>query len=339
MTDAEQQSARGRQLQDKIDEIAAKAGDVQDIIADTQNQIKAFASDSYKFDALKEGFGALRDIGTGLIGVMDMLGVEFGDNNAMLKTMATTYSVFNAAVAVTNALQKDGAIYQGVVRMQRWLSTMATTANTAAETANTTAVGANTAGKVVNTAATAANTIATKAATVAMSAFNAVCAMNPYVLIAMAAAGAAVAIYSFASASAEATEKEKEANKEAEKAAKLREEQAQKLKQIEENYYNSVGQKAAELKMKYDKLRDAWLKLKTAKEKGQFIKDRKKDFDDFGASIDDIKKAELFFVGLTDKVVQAFLLRARAAALAARQEEKLKEYYARLEAHETKFHN
>ena len=39
MSQAEQQSARGRELQKKIDEVAERAGNVKDIMADTQRQI------------------------------------------------------------------------------------------------------------------------------------------------------------------------------------------------------------------------------------------------------------------------------------------------------------
>lgn len=72
-------------------------------------------------------------------------------------------------------------------------------------------------------------------------------------------------------------------------------------------------------------LQQEWKNLKTTAEKNQWIKDNKSEFDKFGIAVNDVTDAENIFVNNTEAVINAFRLRAKAAAaqkLAAEQYEK-----------------
>lgn len=81
-----------------------------------------------------------------------------------------------------------------------------------------------------------------------------------------------------------------------------------------------VGQNIAE----YKKLQLEWNKLRTTKEKNQFIKDNTSEFDKLGIAVNNVSEAEERFVSKTADVIKALTLRAKAAAaqkLAAEQYE------------------
>lgn len=72
-------------------------------------------------------------------------------------------------------------------------------------------------------------------------------------------------------------------------------------------------------------LQQEWKNLKTTAEKNQWIKDNKSEFDKLGIAFNDVTDAENIFVNNTEAVVNALMLRAKAAAaqkLAAEQYEK-----------------
>ena len=77
-----------------------------------------------------------------------------------------------------------------------------------------------------------------------------------------------------------------------------------------ENTNDSYGQNVVSLK----KLSDEWKKLTSDKEKLQFIRDNKTEFDKLDVSIRNVYDAENLLVDNTDRMVNALKARARAAA-------------------------
>lgn len=77
--------------------------------------------------------------------------------------------------------------------------------------------------------------------------------------------------------------------------------------------------------VKLKELADGWKKLRTEAEKLDFIKDHTKDFEDFGLAVKSINDADSLFVKKTAEVVDAFKLRAKAAAARSLAEEKYQE--------------
>ena len=85
-----------------------------------------------------------------------------------MEALTKTFTVFNAIIGITNALQKQSALMVGINAVKSWaanrakaaeattteLANAATTQNTAAEAANAVASGADAASKTLATAAT-----------------------------------------------------------------------------------------------------------------------------------------------------------------------------------------
>lgn len=237
MSAEERNSPLGQQLAQQLQEAKAKAADLTDTIGDLRQEITAQSSDTLFSSGIAQGVGVVRDALSAYIAVTGMAGGSTKELEQVVKDVAQVMLTLNAVIGITNALQKQSTLMKVADTIKTWAQGRAEafraavkTAESAAVTAGTGAEGANTAAKGVNTAATVANTVATKAAIVAQKAFNAVAAMNPYVLIAMAIAGASVAMYSFISASHKATEEMDKQKKKAEE-----------LKAAQEKLQNRLG--------------------------------------------------------------------------------------------------
>lgn len=88
-----------------------------------------------------------------------------------------------------------------------------------------------------------------------------------------------------------------------------------------EDTNNSYGNNIVKLKQ----LQQEWKNLETTAKKDQWIKDNKSNFDQLGVSVNNVADAENVFVDNTEAVINAFKLRAKAAAaqkLAADEYEK-----------------
>lgn len=80
-------------------------------------------------------------------------------------------------------------------------------------------------------------------------------------------------------------------------------------KELEETNGN-YGDNIVSLKQ----LQQEWKNLKTTAEKNQWIKDNKSEFDKLGIAVNDVTDAENIFVNNTEAVINALMLRAKAAA-------------------------
>ncbi len=166
MSDADKNSEIGKATLQRINELTKKAGEYKDAVMDAQQAIKVLASDTANWDAAKQGIQALSGALQGIVSV-GVLGQKSTDD--LVKVIAKLQAVekgFNGVIAVTNALQKQSALMQGVMRIQTAALTKATTMQTGA----------------------------TVAQTVAQKALNAVAKANPYVLLASAVLAVAAAV-------------------------------------------------------------------------------------------------------------------------------------------------
>ena len=142
----------------------------------------------------------------------------------------------------------------------------------------------------------------TVAATIAQKAFNAVAKANPYVLLAGAIISVVGALALFAKAS---------------KKSAAEEEALQRKEEEARTYREKYNETLSETIMQYKNLQHEYLRLKSEKEKTQWIQDNTDKFHALGLEINNIKDADNVFCNNTGAVVQAFHLRAQAAAYAA----------------------
>lgn len=301
MSDAEQNSAKGQAMAQKLAELRERAAFLKDAIGDARSEITQLSSDTVYWDGLSQGIGLAKsslEAFVSLTGFADESSEEFKNTIATLTKIETG---FNAVIAITNALQKNSALMTAIAAVKTAAATAATKLNTAA--------------KVTNTAATVANTNATKSATVAQAAFNLVAKANPYVLLATALITVGAAIYGFIKYTNEATEAEKRAQKEAEALKKKQEE----LRKRQDELSSSAGK----VKASFWSLQAQWKSLKTEADKKKWIEDNKSAFSSLGITVNQVKTAEDIFVNNTDAVVNALIARAVAAKKAEQAAEDL----------------
>ena len=229
LTDAEKQTAQGRELARHIDELTEKAGELNDAIVDTSQAVTNAASDTRGFDQLAGGMQLVVD-GFGLATAgAQALGLSEADLIEVQTRLQTALVASNALTSMQVNLQGQSALMQGV-------NTIQTNAAATAETIRTWAVGRG--------------VIATKAATVAQAAFNAVAKANPYVLLAMAIVTVVGALYALA-----------KGNDAAKKAEEERQAQLERTKEINGEIARSIGESAGSQIAAYNKLLRAWIVL------------------------------------------------------------------------------
>ena len=281
LSKAEQESANGKALQRQLHDTMEEAARLKDIAGDAAQQIKAMASDTAGLDAFKELLDIGKDAATAYAGAIAKL---TGDEKALKDVIATVTMVqggFNAAIKTMNALQKQSSLMNGI----RIIQTKAAAAAIKLETS------------------------ATKGATIAQRAFTAVAKANPYVLLATVAIAAATAIGTYMVATRKSREEEEK--------SKLSKEQ---LKKAQEAYNNTFTSTATNLIVKYRQLQVEWSKLKSSQEQATFIKDRAKDFEEYGKKIKTVNDANKLLVDDAKAVEQTLFARAQAAAYAAQAE-------------------
>ncbi|MCR5366535.1 MAG: hypothetical protein K6E67_10385 [Prevotella sp.] len=289
LTDEEKNTPFGQALSSSIDKLTQRASVVKDAMADVEQSIKGAASDTRTFDQLAQGMSVATASFQGLTGAGELLGIEMGNDVAVIAKLQSAMAVTNSLTTIQNALQKESALMMGI---------------SAAQTK----------------AAAVAQTLLAKNTALAIAAgraFNLVAKANPIGLLVTGIGLAAGALTIFSGKSKEAEEAEKkmaEAAKEAEEAEKSYREEIEKLRTSTE----------AKLYSTFVKLQASWDKLQTTAEKTQWIKDNASAFNELGVSIKSISDAEDVLVNNTQAMVEAIQLRARAAVL-TRQIEKLLE--------------
>lgn len=278
--------------------MAIEAGSYKDAISDAAAQVRTLSTDHLYLDTAAAGLSAITGLAQTAAGAYTLLGGSENDAQKITATLVSIQSVYNGIQAITNALNKDGALMQGLKAIQTKLATSAIVSQTAA----------------------------TKGATIAQKAFNLACKANPYILLATAVAAAGAALYSFATNAKEAEAMEQRII-----------EQTQKAADEWDNYTDTVANNGGKQLATYSALKTEWKTLRTEQEKNDFIRNNASEFSNLGVEIDNVSDAENFLNTNTSKIVEAFTLRAQAAAHAAEAARLYGEYLKASENLQSKF--
>lgn len=297
-------------------------GRLQDIQGDIAQQGNILANDEAKYQGIIQGLSGLAGGFSAATGAISLFA---GENENLQKIMTKVQSVMAIAMgmqSVAQTLNKDSAFqlvtlnglkesWAGIVEK----ATVAETAETAATVADTTAQQAQTAATTQNTVAQGANTVATGAQTAAATAgtvanftlagaFRAVgLAIKSIPVFGWILAGISALIALVAHFSNKAREAKKA--------------QEEFTKAMIEGAYKPIG-KIEELSAKYTALGD------NIKEKEQFIKDNKKEFDELGVSVTSVRDAENLLIKNKDAFVAAQIAKAKAMVYTQQATEKIK---------------
>lgn len=304
LSDEERATAEGKALQRHIEELTEQAGILRDAMGDTTAAINNAASDTRGFDQFAGAIQlAIDGFGLATAGA-EMFGVSQEDLVEAQTKLQAALVASNALSSIQNNLQKQSALMQGIGIIQ----------TKAAATAET-----------IKTAAQGRGVIVTKAATIAQAAFNAVAKANPYVLLAMACVTVVGALYAFAKGS-----------KEAKKAEEERQAQAEKMKQQQEEFAQSVIDSAGQQIASFLKLKRAWENLGDSfDKKKKFITDTKDEWRKLGKEIDNVNDMEKIFRDHTKDMMSAIIIRAELKAYETRIQQVADEMVASVERNKT----
>jgi DNA repair exonuclease SbcCD ATPase subunit len=289
----EKKSQFGREMKTRLDAAKKSTADLIDLQGDLQQELKNLASDTKTFNMMSEGLGTVADIASGAMGAIAMFTGNAEDAQRAVVAFTTAQSVLGAVTKIQNALQMQSNTMMAITTIQDKAAAAAANMKAAAE------------GRGV---------IATKAATAAQAAFNAVANANPYVLLAMAITGVIAALGAFIMWSNKSEQQQERENKAKEKA-----------KSINDAYYNTLNDSIADTMTSYTRLQSEWKSLSSESEKNQWIQDNKDKFHELGIEINTIQDAENVLVTNTEAVKEAFMERAKAAAMAAKAAELYKQ--------------
>lgn len=293
LTKEQQNSDVGKATLQRIQELTQKAGEYRDVVADAQQAINAYASDTMYWDAAKQG---IQSVSAALQGIASsgLLGQKTTDQLVQaLSHLKAIETATNSVITLGNALQKQSSLLTGI----RAVQTKALTA------------------------ATNLQTKSTVAATVAQKALNAVARANPYVLLATAVLAVGTALVAFTKHSAKA----KKAQEEQEKAAKKAEEAVKKEAEAFDNYKSKVGGAVGDVTSKFRTLQLEYKNLTGEMEKKRWIEENKNAFDDLGLAITDVNSANQVFIDRADDVIAAMMAIAKVEGLKDLYKDTIKE--------------
>lgn len=280
---------------EQFTQIAEKAGQIKNAIADASAATQRFASDTFKLDAAIQGLQGIAGAAAVATGAMSLLGKQNEDVARAIQKVQAVLAILNGVQSVANILNKDSALMHRIKQIQLAATTAATNKATVAEGANT--------------VATVTNTSATKA-------WNMVKAISKALLgdwTGLLLVGAA-ALGTYAIATSNSTEELENQNK-----------SLRKGESALSSYTDKAKETYSALIDKYTSLKTEWISLSTAHEKNEWIKNNQSAFSELGVSVNNVTDAEKVFNGNTDAIVQAFKARAQAAAEAAKLTELYKQ--------------
>ena len=195
-----QMSLAGQTGTQEFADLSARAGELNDTIADTRQRIREIGSDTAGIDA---GITAIKGLAGAFAigqGALAAFGAENEDVAAALQKVQGAMAILQGVQEVANVLNKDSALMV-------YLQTLATNTQTTA--------------LVAETVALEAETVATEAATAATNTFTLALLKNPIVLVVAALVAGAIALYEFTKAEDKAGLSIDELNKKLEEQEKL----------------------------------------------------------------------------------------------------------------------
>src|SRR5665647_1841387 len=160
------------------------AGELKDSTGDANNAISNSGSDTQALDSIISGTELIAGGFSVATGAAALFGVGTEDVARMQVRLQSAIAITTGLQSVGNAVQRDGALIQGIVKAQIWARTVAEKAATSG----------------------------TWAGVVAQKAFNLVAMANPYVLMAVALMTVVGAIWAFNAVSDAQADKQKRIN-------------------------------------------------------------------------------------------------------------------------------
>lgn len=281
LTDEEKNSPLGQAMQQSIQRMTERAGDMKDAMGDVQASISNAASDTRTFDQIAGGAQLMTTGYQTLAGAAKLFGIETENNVEVLATLQAAMAVTSGLQTAQNLLQEQSALMMGVQAAQASLAAAAQTAFAAA----------------------------TGSATVAQRAFNVVANANPYVLLATAIIAVGSALYAFASSSSKA-------EREAEELAKAEEKAAKKAEDARNSFVNTAAE-AMNSASRLSALYVSYKNCNSEMEKTSILKQAQEEFKKLGIECNGVNDAQRLLVKDGAKVIEMIQLQGNAAAVAA----------------------
>lgn len=301
MSDEEKNSAKGRELEQKMHEMIEKAAELKDAIGDVSREIHSGSNDTNTFSAFSEGINVVISGVGGLTAACHALGIGERDLIKIQTNLQAAMAASNAMTKAQNALQKESNLMVGVARIQANAHAMAIKMKTIAE------------GEGV---------IVTKAATVAQKAFNLVAKANPYVLLATGIGLLVAAVIGFTKATKSETEEQKKAREEMEKSKKEYEEMMdveKKLQEAREKGINSCADEISKLQLLYSAATDT---TRSLEERNEAVKKLQEIYPEYFANLD----AEIIKTGQAKEAYDDLYAAIISKAIAEAKQDLIKEY-------------
>ena len=131
--------ALGPEFQDFANDVIRSAGQIQDAVGDMRAEVKYFASDTRRLDAVLGGIQGVAGAFGAVEGATAMLGIESKDLQKTMVQLQGALALVNGLQAVSNALQAESAFMKGLdiaaTRIQTYVLGQATVAARAYATA------------------------------------------------------------------------------------------------------------------------------------------------------------------------------------------------------------
>ena len=122
----------GPEFQQFANDVIREAGKIQDAVGDMRAEVKYFASDTRRLDAVLGGIQGLAGAFSAVEGATAMLGIESKDLQKTMVQLQGAIALVNGLQAVQNALQAESAFMVGLqtaaVRIQTYVMGQATVA-------------------------------------------------------------------------------------------------------------------------------------------------------------------------------------------------------------------
>lgn len=281
LSDAERATPLGEAMAESISKMTERAGVMRDAMDDVTSSIQHAASDTRGFDQVAGGISLMTSGLQTAVGAANLLGIEMGNQEKVLATLASAMSITNGLQTVQNLLQSQSALMMGVQAAQASMAAAAQTAFAAA----------------------------TGSATAAQTAFNVVANANPYVLLATAIAAVGTALYAYASAA-------DKAEKEAEELAQA-EEEARKKAEDSRNAFVNTSAEAMNTASRLSSLQVAYKNANSEIGKTSILKEAQAQFKKLGFECNNLSDAQNLLVKNGSKVIEIIRLQGNVAALSA----------------------
>ena len=294
-------NVKGLTNTDVFTEVAQKAGELKDAMADARQAVNAYADDTFKINASAEAFQGVASVISLSTSAMALFGKENKDVERTLLKVQAAMGVMNSVQQIANLLNKDSAV---MLRLKQIRMEVAT----ATQAKLTTATVAGAAAEV------ASNTV-TKTGTVVQTAWNAAKAiakalMGDFTGLLLVGAGV-MATYAVATANS------------ADNVEELGKKQDSTNKTIAEAN-SKIASTAGDLISKFMALKSEWETCSNAMQKNKFLEENGSKFKAMGLEIDSVNELEELFTRNTSAVVSALKARAQAEAWGEIYKEKLK---------------